>query len=242
MLNPAQVSYFVKSQHRRNKTDKADALWLALYTKERQPAASVSMNLSRQSLARELGALSKDITRLKNRLEAAESGRVHPEVTGSLKRRITALEQEKKALEQDLEKETKNVQAQDLELLTSIPGVGVRTACLLLAELGEVRRFAQARKLVAFAGLTPARFESGTSVARQSSISRLGSNHLRRVLYMPCLAAIRFNPVIRAFFNRLVARGKPKKAAVVACMAKLLRIVYDVLSHQQPFHPAPVAT
>ena len=55
---------------------------------------------------------------------------------------------------------------------------------------------------------------------------------------MPCLSAIRFNPIIKGFFNRLVERGKHKKAAVVACMGKLLRIVYGVLSHQQPFDPA----
>lgn len=237
VLNPAQVSYFVESQQRRNKTDKADALWLAVYAKERQPAATQLVN-SRQSLAREIGALVKDITRLKNRLEAAESGRIHAKVAASLKRRIAALEKEKKALETELEQETKNTAEQELELLTSIPGIGVRTACLVLAEFGDGGRFAGARKLVAFAGLTPARFESGTSVARCSSISRLGSTHLRRILYMPCLAALRFNPIIKVFFERLVERGKHKKAALVACMAKLLKIVYGVLSHQQPFDPA----
>lgn len=238
VLNPAQVSYFVKSQHRRNKTDKADALWLAVYAKERQPDATLELNLSRQGLAREIGTLSKDITRLKNRLEAAEAGHTHAKVVASLKRRVAALEEEKKDLEAELEQETKNTSEQELSLLRSIPGVGVRTACLLLAELGDVRRFADARKLVAFAGLTPTQFESGTSVLRRSSISRLGSSHLRRILYMPCLSAVRFNPIIKVFFERLVERGKHKKAALVACMAKLLKIVYGVLSHQMPFDPA----
>jgi transposase len=240
VLNPAQVSYFVKSQHRRNKTDKADALWLAVYAKERQPAPSLAANLSRQSLAREIGALSKDITRLKNRLEAAESGQVHGEVVISLKRRIEALAEEKRALEGALEQETKRSSERELSLLLSIPGVGVRTACLLLAELGEVRRFESARKLVAFVGLTPTRFESGTSVVKRSHISRLGSSHVRQILYMPCLSAIRFNPIIKAFFERLVQGGKHKKAAVVACMAKFLKIVYGVLTHQKPFDPTRV--
>ena len=238
VLNPAQVSYFVKSQQRRNKTDKADALWLAAYAKERQPAATLAVDGSKQGLAREIGTLSKDIIRLKNRLEAAEAGRTHAKVVASLKRRIASLQEEKKELEAELEQETKNSQAQELELLLSIPGVGVRTACLLLAELGDVRRFADARKLVAFAGLTPTQFESGSSVSRPGSISRLGSAHLRRLLFMPCLSAIRFNPIIKCFFNRLVERGKHKKAAVVACMGKLLKIVYGVLIHQQPFDPA----
>lgn len=237
VLNPAQVSYFVKSQQRRNKMDKADALWLAVYAKERQPLATLPLELEQQSLARELGALSKDITRLKNRLEAAASGQLHPKVIALLKRRISALEADQQALEEELVKETEQANAHALTLLTSIPGVGVRTACLLLAELGEVRRFATARKLVAFAGLTPAHFESGSSIAKRSRISRLGSSQLRRILYMPCLAAIRFNPMIKFFFERLVASGKPKKAAVVACMAKLLKISYGVLVHQKPFDP-----
>lgn len=238
VLNPGQVSYFVKSQHRRNKTDKADALWLAVYAKERQPAASLAVNLSRQSLVREIGALSKDIPRLKNRLEAAENGQVHGEVIVSIKRRIAALEEEKRVLEAELEQETKGGHKHELSLLTSIPGLGMRTACLLLAELGSVQRFASARGLVAFAGLTPARFESGSSVARRSAITRMGSSHLRRILYMPCLSAIRFNSVIKAFFERLVEHGKHKKAALVACMAKLLKIIYGVLTHQKPFDPS----
>lgn len=102
VLNPAQVSYFVKSQHRRNKTDKADALWLAVYVKERQPTLTLAVSPLRQSLAREIQALSKDLTRLKNRLEAAEHGQVHPEVLISPKRCIASLAAEKEALENEL--------------------------------------------------------------------------------------------------------------------------------------------
>lgn len=238
VLNPAQVSYFTKSQHRRNKTDEADALILAMYAKERQPTPSLTPPPLRQSLARELEALSDDLTRLKNRLEAAEQGVTHSEVEASLRRRIAVLEDEKHALEGKLEQETKRANHHELTLLQSIPGIGVRTACLLLAELGDVRRFASARKLVAFAGLTPARFESGSSVMRRSRISRLGSAHLRRLLFMPALAAIRYNPTLKRFFERLVENGKNRKAALIACMAKLLRIVYAVLVHQRPFDPA----
>ena len=233
ILNPAQVS----SQHRRNKTDKADALWLAVYVKERQPAPTLAVSPLRQSLAREIQALAKDLTRLKNRLGAAEHGQVHPEVVTSLKRRMASLAAEKETLENELELETRRSNEHELSLLTSIPGIGIRTACLLLAELGSVARFATARKLVAFVGLTPTQFTSGTSVAQPSHISRLGSAYLRHILYMPCLSAIRFNPFVKDFFERLVRHGKHKKAAVVACMAKMLRIVFGVLTHRKPFQP-----
>lgn len=194
------------------------------------------MNLSRQSLAREIQALSKDITRLKNRLEAAEQGQIHPKVIRSLQRRITALE-EKRVLEEELEQETKQSKQQPLTLLLGMPGIGLRTACLLLAELGDITRFTTARKVVAFAGLTPTQFASGSSVKKRSRISRLGSRRLRHILYMPCLAAIRFNPIIKDFFTHLVERGKHKKAAVLACMAKLLKIIFGVLTHQKPIDP-----
>ena len=235
VVNPAQTSYFVRSQHRRNKTDKADAVMLAVYAKERQPAPTLAINPLSQSIARELNTLQEDLTRLRNRLEAAEQGLTHSEVLASLQRRIKALEAEKCALEQELEQETKGAYLKEFELLTSIPGVGSKTACMFLAEVGDVKRFATASKLVAYAGLTPALFESGSSINRRTRISRLGSSSLRYLLYMPSLAAIRYNPLLKDFFHRLVERGKNKKAAVVACMAKLLRIMYGVLIHQRPF-------
>ena len=116
-----------------------------------------------------------------------------------------------------LERETKKVNHHDLTLLQSIPGVGVRTACLRLAELGDVTRFASARKLVAFAGLTPTRFESAPVHASSRS---------------------NYNPSLKSFFTRLVKNGKNKKAALIACMGKLFRIVYAVLVYQRPVDPA----
>ena len=216
IVNPAQTSYFVRSQHRRNKTDKADAVMLAVYAKERQPVPTLLTNPLPQSITRELNTLQKDLTRLRNRVEAAEQGLTHPEVLAFLQRRIAALEEEKRLLEQELEQETKGAYLKELELLTSIPGVGLRTACMFLAEVGAVSRFATASKLVAYAGLTPALFESGSSVNRRTRISRLGPSSLRYLLYMPSLAAIRYNPMLKNFFNRLVEKGKNKKAAVVA--------------------------
>ena len=241
VLNPAQVSHFVKSQQRRNKTDTADAMWLAVYARERRPPATMPMSFHEQSLAREIYALDKDLTRLKNRLGAAQAGGVHPDVITSLQRRIQLLQDEKRALEEQLERDVQTGHPDELALLTSIPGIAKRSACLLLAEFQDVRRFSSARKLVAFAGLTPSQFESGSTVHRYTRISRMGSSAIRRILYMPCLSAIQHNGVIRSFFNKLVERGKPRKAAVVACMAKLLKIIYGVLIHRHPFTHQPAS-
>ena len=70
----------------------------------------------------------------------------------------------------------------------------------------------------------------------------MGSGSIRKTLYMPCLAASRFNPVIKAFFEHLTARGKSGKSAVVACMAKLLKIIYGVLTYDTPFRLTPTRT
>lgn len=242
VINPAQARDYAKSQRRRNKTDGVDALLLAQYGRERQPDQTHVRDGVQQSLARELEALSQDLTRLKNRLEAAQAGVTHPQVITSLRQRIKALEDEKRTLEDKLEDELKRDNLQELNLLQSIPGVGTPTACLLLAELGNPLRFTTARSLVAYAGLTPERCESGSSLHKQSHISRLGSAHLRRLLYMPALSGLRYNPLLKAFFERLVARGKARKAALVACMAKLLRIAYGVLRSRRPFDPAHART
>lgn len=158
----------------------------------------------------------------------------------SLRRRIEMLEQEGKALGEQLERDSKQSRGHEVALLTGIPGIGTRTACRLLAELGDVHRFANACKLVAFAGLAPARFESGTGVGGVTAISRLGSSSLRRVLYMPSMAAIRCYPIVKAFYEKLVDRRKPGKAAVIACMARLLKIAYGVLASGIPFAANPV--
>lgn len=235
VVNPARASYFAKSQGRRNKTDRADALILALYARERSPTGAPAPALA-QSLARELAALQDDLVRLKNRLEAAESGVSHPQVAASLKRRVATLEQEARDPLETLGHDTEQAHPEELVLLRSVPGIGLKTALLLLAELGDVRRFASAAKLVAFAGLTPQQTVSGTSVNR-SRLSKLGSGRLRRLLYMPGLVAVRHNPPLKRFYERLLARGKSKKTALVAAMAKLLRIVFGVLTHRQPFSP-----
>lgn len=102
VINPAQARDYAKSQRRRNKTDGVDALLLAQYGRERQPEQAPAPVGVQQPLARELEALSQDLTRLKNRLEAAKAGVTHPQVTTSIRRRIKALEEEKQALEDEL--------------------------------------------------------------------------------------------------------------------------------------------
>ncbi|MBI4479719.1 MAG: IS110 family transposase, partial [Acidobacteria bacterium] len=87
----------------------------------------------------------------------------------------------------------------------------------------------------AMAGLDPREYSSGTSVRRKTRISKAGNRHLRRALYMPALVAVRHDPHLGAFYQRLLARGKTKLQALVAVMRKLLHAIFGLFKHRQPY-------
>jgi transposase len=103
---------------------------------------------------------------------------------------------------------------------------------------GDLRRFASSSALARFAGLCPRLHESGTSVRGRSVLCKMGHARLRRALYFPAITALRHNPVLRAFKERLAARGKNAMQIVAAAMRKLLVLCYGVLKSGKPFDPA----
>lgn len=129
--------------------------------------------------------------------------------------------------------------------LTTIPGVGPITAACVLAEVGDFARFPDAATLASYAGLVPALKHSGKRTPLRAGLYPVGNARLRRGLYMATLTAVRFNPWLRAFYHRLLARGKPKLLALTAAMRKLLAVMHSVARRQQPFvlpptpEPAP---
>jgi transposase len=123
------------------------------------------------------------------------------------------------------------------DLLTSIPGIAETTATVILAEIRDLDTFDSADQLAAFAGLTPHEFSSGSSVHGKPRLSKIGNSRLRKALYMPAVVACRHNPFIRAFCDRLLAKGKSKMSMVGAAMHKLLRQAFGVLKSQKPFDP-----
>ena len=126
----------------------------------------------------------------------------------------------------------------DAKLLQSIPGVGELTAWGILAELPDVSQFDSAQSVAAYAGLAPREFRSGSSVRKQTRLSKQGNTRLRRAMYFPAVTALTWNPLVKAHYERLRENGKGKMVALAACMRKMLMIVYGVLKHQKPFDPA----
>lgn len=123
-------------------------------------------------------------------------------------------------------------------LLDSIPGIGKATISRLLAFIGDVQRFDHAKALAAFVGLNPTVHQSGSSVRGKPHLSKKGNAVIRRALYMPAIVARRYNPVIKAFADRLQKAGKPNRVIIGALMAELLHIIYGVLKSGMPFDPA----
>lgn len=123
------------------------------------------------------------------------------------------------------------------KLLTTITGIGPQTAARLIARVGDPAEFRSAAALAAFVGTVPGLRQSGKRQGQRAGLHPLGHGRLRAQLWMPTLTAVRRNPWLRAYYERLVARGKLRKVAMVAAMRKLLVAVYSVAKHRRPFVP-----
>lgn len=124
----------------------------------------------------------------------------------------------------------------DAELMRSIPGIGYRSSAQILASIGDIRRFKNAKALAGFIGVTPRQKQSGTSIKGRTMMSRAGQAAARKSLYMPGMVAKRYNPVIAAMAKRLEAKGLAPKAIVGASMRKLVQLIYGVVKSGQPFN------
>jgi len=239
VVNPAQIKRYAESFGRRSKTDKKDSVIIALYGATQQPRLwqpePAEIRVLKALIAR-LNAVEKDIQREQNRLEKAAITNASTTVTESIQSVLAHLEAEKKRLLKSIDEhidQYPNLKS-DRKLLESIPGVGPVITRYMLAMLRS-RNFDSASQAGAFVGLVPVHKESGTSVRGRPTISKTGNATLRAKLYMAAVVAIQHNPDIQAQYERLLARGKCKMAALVAAMRKLVQICFGVLKHQKPY-------
>jgi transposase len=234
VVNPRQVRDFAKATGRLAKTDALDAAVLAHFGEAVQPPPRPIPDAQAQALA-EL------ITRRQQLVEmrTAEQNRLGS-LTGSRRTRVAAhlawLRQELADLEAELDAA---IQASPVwrardHLLQSVPGVGPVVARTLVADLPELGTLDR-KRLAALVGVAPLNRDSGRFRGRRGVWG--GRARVRSALYMAALVGTRRNPVLAAFYARLLAAGKPKKVALVACMHKLLRILNALLRTQTPWQP-----
>lgn len=238
-LNPKLTHRFSQKSLRYSKTDAHDAQSIADYA-QLNPSpnwiAPSSEQRQLQQRSRRLEALKRMRQQEVNRLKSGLDDRFVLEQIQALIAHFDALIRATESSIQDLIRQNPTLKT-NFKLLTSIKGIGKVTAALLLAELGDIRRFASVKQLTAFVGLDVPEFQSGTSVKRTGHISKQGNPRLRAALYMPALTAIRYNPACSRLNQRLEAKHKAPKLRIVAVMKKLLHHVYGVLKSQRPFDP-----
>ena len=241
VVNPACIKGFGHSENIRNKNDTADAGLIARYCAAMKPAFWSPPPLEQRQLrawSLRVQAL-KDIRQQEeNRLEANTFTGM-TDVADHVKQHIAWLSAEIQKLEADIDDHIDRHPGlkHDAELITSIPGIGATTVARILGQLGDIRRFDNAKAFAAFLGVTPKQRSSGTSIKGRTMMSRAGSMSMRAALYMPSLVACRHNPILRRFAQRLSATGMAKKAVIGAVMHKMTHLIYGVIHSGKPFDP-----
>lgn len=234
LINPRQVRDFAKALGRLAKTDALDADVLALFAARVRPEPRPLPDEAHQALA----AL---VTRRRQLVEMLTAERLRlPLAKGPIRRDVQAhihwLEQRVKDSNTDLRAalKTSPLWQATTRLLQSVPGIGPTTAAVLIAELPELGRLTR-QQLAALVGVAPLNHDSGQHRGVRTIWG--GRAHVRQALYMATLVATRHNCVIRVFYRRLLAAGKPKLVALVASMRKLLTILNAMIKSQQPWAP-----
>lgn len=238
VMNPALIKAYHSSLNLRTKTDKVDAKAIASYCAVVKPKATPKTPGELREyriLVRHLDYLIRRRAEEKGHIESARSSMVK-DLTNQT---ISLYDQQIGKVMDNIEKHVQKYSKlkKNLLLLESIPGIGTKTAQMLVCELhiedGESKISKKAQ--TAHAGLAPAEKQSGSSVRGKTRLCKTGNPRLRKSLYFPAMTAIKYNPFVSEFYNRLLEKGKPKKVALIACMRKLLVIAIGVLNNQREF-------
>ena len=233
VVNPRQVRDFARATGTLAKTDALDAAVLAHFAEAVQPPVRPLRDAETQVLNSLVARRHQVMTMLvseKNRLSSAATAAVRPRIEAH----ITWLERELDELDEGLRQTLRQsaVWREKDDLLRTVPGVGEQLSLTLLAYLPELGALDR-RQIASLVGVAPFNRDSGTLRGKRTVWG--GRARVRAALYMGALTASRFNPVIRDFYQRLLAAGKPKKLALTACMRKLLVILNAMLKHRSPW-------
>jgi len=230
--NPLAVKRFIQMKLSKIKTDKSDSKLICEY------AGQVELKLWQGNskteieclqIVRALSVYTKQSTMLKNKLHGeAVLGNPSKAVVSSLNRSLKQVKKELETLESKLLTIVKQVHQDLLTRLKTIPGIGPKTAIMLVVLTGGFDRFTSASELCSYAGLTPVIRQSGSSVNGRPRISKIGNQKLRNLLFMCSFNACKYNKACRDLYERIVAKGKRKKLALIAVCNKLLKQAFAI--------------
>ena len=232
LINPKQTKHFARMMMATIKTDQVDAKLIALYGEKmkpeiyKMPSEEIIVLKQKKVVLRQL---KKQLTALRNLKESFDvlpttdrkSLSILSKTTTFLKKQIALVEAELCSIV------TESYQSQ-MKSLTSIPGIGTRIASALIITTGGFSQFENAKQVSRYIGLCPTYQQSGTSIKIRGAINRNGDSELRSLLYIASWSAIRYNGPCKEFYERLKAKGKPSKLALIAVANKLLRQAFAV--------------
>jgi transposase len=239
LLNPKQSSNFAKVLMLTVKTDERDAMTLSIYGERMKPNQYIMPDdkiMQYKQFRMVLRQFKKQHSALHNVQHALKfHPKPDPTVEQSLQKMLDTLKEEITKIETKITQISQDEYGEILALITSIKGIGNKTASALIVATNGLKNFDSAKKLTKFIGTVPIIKKSGTSIDIKGSISRSGDPEVRSLLYMAACSASRFNTACKETYQRLRANGKKPKVALVAVMNKLLRQIYAVVKNNTMF-------
>ena len=237
VVNPRHARDFAKATGQLAKTDRLDARALAHFADAVRPAPRPRPDAQTEAL-RAMLARRRQLMAMRTAEQNRLSG-VSQRLRADIQAHITWLDTRLASLDEDLDATLRAspIWREREALLRSVPGIGpvcTRTLRLDLPEVGSLSR----QRIAALVGVAPFHRDSGT--LRGTRTVWGGRTHVRATLYMSTLVAVRYNPILKGFYEHLRARGKAAKVALTACMRKLLTILTAMVKHQTPWQPAEV--
>jgi transposase len=241
VVNPVIIKRYIQMHLGKGKSDKKDAQWIRRYGEQNQvtywqPEEQVIVEC--RQLEQVIEQLIKQKTMVINSLEALERQPVVSSLAiKSLKQTLNTLEKQIKQLEGRLLDNLEKTFAKEIKLLTSIPGIGKKTAGMLLLFAGSFQKIDNYRQLIAKAGLSPREYTSGSSIRGKVRITKMGGSLIRSKLYVCSFSAKKSNAACKALYDRLVAKGKNGKLALIAVCNKLLKQAFAIVKSGIPYRP-----
>lgn len=241
VINPLVIRRFCQMNLQRAKTDRKDAEAITRFAQLTHPQVwspapeHVQQLFQMQSVMEQL---TKQLTSTRNALESLNE---HPTIYASALKSLQQVERAQQQQIAQLEKEIMELAKQhyqaEFNSLTSIPGIGKKTAVLLILSTHGFTRFEKIKQFVAYTGIAPRIFQSGKTVNKKPKISKLGMADLRRSLFMCALTAIKTNMACKNLFDRLRQKGRASKVALMAVCHKLLRQAFALAKSKALFQP-----
>lgn len=240
--NPLKIKRYGQMSFNRAKTDKKDAEVIRSYAQKMQEDLKgwspepKQINEMKQ-LHSSIELLNKQLQQVKNQLGAFEdSGAIHTGLRRSLISILKKLEKEKEKLESQMFTIGKEEYGKTLRSLTSIPGIGNKTAIFLIAITSDFEKFEHHKQLIAYVGFSPRIYQSGTSIRGKGHICKMGRSQIRKLLYMCSWTAKDYNKYCKEMYERLKAKGKPERVIKIAIANKLLKQAFAIAKNRTVFN------